>query len=100
MAAQAPGSLGDRGKRPDLWPHQITVWARIVGDIIAAPSERVRDATHGVAMSEDSSQSRCPGCGLVMPAGNPIPYDGYFNASVECWSLFTEVIGREFSNAV
>ena len=51
-------------------------------------------------MSKDSADSRCPGCGLTMPAGNPIPYDGYFNVSPECWSLFTEVIGREFSNAV
>jgi hypothetical protein len=48
----------------------------------------------------DSSESRCPGCALVMPAGNAIRYDGYFNASAECWSVFTEVIGREFSNAV
>jgi hypothetical protein len=51
-------------------------------------------------MTSDSAESRCPGCGLVMPAGSSIPYDGYFNASNECWSLFTEVIGREFSNAV
>lgn len=50
-------------------------------------------------MTSHSGESRCPGCGLVMPVGNPIPYDGYFNASDECWSLFTEVIGREFSNA-
>src|SRR5438270_13877471 len=44
--------------------------------------------------------SRCPGCGLRMPAGSAIRYDGYFNSSDECWSVFTEVIGREFSNAV
>jgi allophanate hydrolase subunit 1 len=51
-------------------------------------------------MTSDSAESRCEGCGLVMPAGTPIAYDGYFNASAECWSVFTEVIGREFSNAV
>jgi hypothetical protein len=51
-------------------------------------------------MSEDSAESRCPGCGLTMTAGHALPYLGYFNASDECWSLFTEVIGREFSNAV
>jgi hypothetical protein len=51
-------------------------------------------------MSEDSAESRCPGCGLTMPGGNTTAYDGYFNASNECWSLFTEVIEREFSNAV
>jgi hypothetical protein len=51
-------------------------------------------------MTSHSAESRCPGCGLVMPAGSAIPYDGYFNASNECWSVFTEVVGREFSNAV
>jgi hypothetical protein len=51
-------------------------------------------------MTLESSESRCPGCGLTMPAGGAIRYEGYFNVSNECWSLFTEVIGREFSNAV
>ena len=51
-------------------------------------------------MSKDSAESLCPGCGLTMPAGSAIPYDGYFNASAECWSVFTEVVGREFSNAI
>ena len=46
------------------------------------------------------SESRCPGCGLTMPADDRTTYDGYFNASPECWSVFTEVIGAEFSNAV
>ena len=35
-----------------------------------------------------------------MPADRRATYDGYFNASAECWSIFTEVIGKEFSNAV
>ncbi|MEA2336312.1 MAG: hypothetical protein QOE82_319 [Thermoanaerobaculia bacterium] len=35
-----------------------------------------------------------------MPADPRATYDGYFNCSPECWSVFTEVIGREFSNAV
>jgi hypothetical protein len=35
-----------------------------------------------------------------MPADSRATYDGYFNASPECWSVFTEVIGAEFSNAV
>jgi hypothetical protein len=46
------------------------------------------------------SETRCPGCGLTMPASDRITYDGYFNTSQECWSVFTEVIGAEFSNAV
>lgn len=36
----------------------------------------------------------------MMPADPRATYDGYFNCSPECWSIFTEVIGREFSNAV
>ena len=43
---------------------------------------------------------RCPGCGLVMPASERASYDGRFNASPECWMVFTEVIGAEFDNAV
>jgi hypothetical protein len=35
-----------------------------------------------------------------MPASERATYDGYFNASPECWMLFTEVIGAEFSSAV
>jgi hypothetical protein len=46
------------------------------------------------------NETRCPGCGLAMPASELATYDGYFNASPECWSLFTEAIGAEFSNAV
>lgn len=34
-----------------------------------------------------------------MPASEAVTYDGKFNASQECWSVFTEVIGAEFSNA-
>jgi hypothetical protein len=46
------------------------------------------------------NESRCPGCGLPITADPRATYDGYFNCSPECWSIFTEVIGREFSNAV
>lgn len=35
-----------------------------------------------------------------MPADPSVFYDGYYNTSPECWSLFTEVIGAEFENAV
>jgi hypothetical protein len=41
----------------------------------------------------------CPGCGMRMPLSERV-YDDKFNASAECWSVFTEVIGAEFSNAV
>ena len=45
------------------------------------------------------TETTCPGCGLRMPASDK-PYDGKFNASAECYSVFTEVIGAEFSNVV
>lgn len=44
-------------------------------------------------------ESICPGCGLSMPVSSSASYDGYFHTSPECWSVFTEVIGLEFSNA-
>ncbi len=40
----------------------------------------------------------CPGCGLRMPASENASYAGYFNTSAECWSVFTEVLGAEYSN--
>ena len=42
----------------------------------------------------------CPGCGLEMPHDEHAPDDGYFNCSRECWSVCTEVLAKEFSNAV
>jgi len=41
----------------------------------------------------------CPACGLWMPDNPRESYDGYFNCSAACWSLFTEVAGYEFGNA-
>jgi hypothetical protein len=41
---------------------------------------------------------QCPGCGLEMPEGQAT-YDQYYNASAECWSIYTEVLGAEFQNA-
>lgn len=46
-----------------------------------------------------TTETICPGCGLRMPPSGK-PYDGYFNASPECWSVFTEVAGAEFSDVV
>ena len=39
----------------------------------------------------------CPGCGLEMPPGG-LAYDGYFNTSPGCWSVFGEVLAAEFQN--
>lgn len=52
-------------------------------------------------MSAPSSPatSRCPGCGLALPPSD-FPYDGYYHATRECWSVYTEVLAREYENAV
>jgi hypothetical protein len=42
----------------------------------------------------------CPGCGLTMPRRDTARNDGYYNASPECWSVYTEVLAAEYSNAV
>src|SRR3954470_7209248 len=42
----------------------------------------------------------CPGCGLNMPARSTDRYDGYYNASPGCWSVYTEVLAVEYGNAV
>lgn len=45
------------------------------------------------------SRSKCPGCGLELPRSS-YPYEGYFHASRECWSVFNEVLEREYQDAV
>lgn len=42
----------------------------------------------------------CPGCGLHMPARAGSTTHGYYNASPECWAVYTEVLAAEYSNAV
>lgn len=43
--------------------------------------------------------STCPGCLLELPSQN-LRYDGYFNASSECWSLFGELLAQWAGDAV
>ena len=45
-------------------------------------------------------ESTCPGCGLRMPASDRAAYQGYYNTSPECWDVYTEVLGSEYSNSV
>ena len=46
-------------------------------------------------------ESTCPGCGLTMPRRDSLTVDAtYYNTSPECWSVFTEVLAVEYSNAV
>jgi hypothetical protein len=42
----------------------------------------------------------CPGCGLTMPHRLSLSDRYYYNASPECWSVYTEVLAAEYSNAV
>ncbi len=42
----------------------------------------------------------CPGCGLRMPPRAALNEHGYYTASPECWSVYTEVLAAEYSNAV
>lgn len=42
----------------------------------------------------------CPGCSLEMPSRPALTAHGYYNAAPECWSVYTEVLGAEYSNAV
>ena len=34
-----------------------------------------------------------------MPLSDTASYEGYYNTSPECWSVYTEALGSEFSNA-
>ncbi|MFQ5400504.1 MAG: DUF5946 family protein [Anaerolineae bacterium] len=45
-------------------------------------------------------ERHCPGCTLRMPFDGRAAYDGYYNCSPECWSVYAELLGFEFSNAV
>lgn len=47
----------------------------------------------------DASISVCPGCGLAQPP-REFPYDGYYHASRECWAVYTEVLAREYEDAL
>jgi hypothetical protein len=48
-----------------------------------------------------SQEAICPGCGLKMPAHQPTTAPrSYYNTNAECWDLYTEVLGEEYSNAV
>ena len=50
--------------------------------------------------SSGTSQMRtCPGCGLEMPLSERV-YDRKFHASAECWSVFEEVLAKEYLNVV
>ena len=47
-----------------------------------------------------SSETICPGCGLVMPKRDNATGHEYINASPECWSVYTEVLEAEYSNGL
>ena len=45
-------------------------------------------------------ESVCPGCGLRMPQRDGLTGGGYYNTTPECWSVYVEVLEKEYSNAV
>lgn len=47
----------------------------------------------------ETAVTECPGCRLEMPPGRGL-YDGYYHVTPECWSVYLEVLEREFSNMV
>ena len=51
-------------------------------------------------MSRHEREVAYPGCRLAMPRDARATYSGYYNCSAECWSVYTEVLEREYSNAV
>ena len=42
----------------------------------------------------------CPGCGLEMPLRETAVNSSYYNTSPECWTVYTEVLASEYSNAL
>ncbi|MGB9006049.1 MAG: DUF5946 family protein [Candidatus Aminicenantales bacterium] len=42
----------------------------------------------------------CPGCGLSLPKSASARYSGYYSTSPECWGVYTEVLAKEFSDAL
>lgn len=46
----------------------------------------------------EEAEATCPGCGLTMPADESAVYDGYYNTSPECWSVYSEALEPEFSD--
>ena len=42
----------------------------------------------------------CPGCGLSLPVRKTTTTRGYYNTTDECWDLYTEVLGNEYSDAI
>jgi hypothetical protein len=48
----------------------------------------------------NASESVCPGCGLRMPRREGLTAASYYNTSPECWSVYTEILAAEYSNAL
>jgi hypothetical protein len=48
----------------------------------------------------NTTETVCPGCGLTMPKRDTSVGHEYINASPECWSVYTEVLETEYSNAL
>ena len=42
-------------------------------------------------------ESRCPGCGLILPEVSG-PTHRYLESSAACWAMYSEVLAREYSD--
>ncbi len=76
--------------------HEIRPWT----DRRKQIDDKQRQKKNQVGDTPIMSESRCPGCGLTMPKRETATYHGYYNASPECWLVYTEVLAAEYSNAV
>jgi uncharacterized protein DUF5946 len=47
-----------------------------------------------------SEQVRCPGCGLTLPKYEGPTHQRYIHASPGCWNVYTQVLAREYADAV
>lgn len=45
-------------------------------------------------------QTLCPGCGLELPENPQATGEGSFNATSECFAVFSEILGDEFGSPV
>ncbi|MFW2340855.1 MAG: DUF5946 family protein [Acidimicrobiia bacterium] len=88
----------------DLNLHVGTVHRRWYKTCLPPPDFRARlapacVARRRIAISTHQRPIECPGCGIRLPT-TQVVYTGYFNTSSECWDLFSEVQGVQYSNAM
>ena len=98
--------FGGIARRYDLMNRLMTVgldgrWRRAAAaEAHLAPGDEALDACCGTGDLALTLSVTCPGCALVLPARSSDIYSGYYHTSAECWALYTEVLGSEFSDVL